>query len=454
MEIHIIRDGTETGPFTEETVQGLLKEGRVLVTDLAWRPGMSQWFPLMEVLYPAAVPSGAVATLETPLPTPAPALREPASDRQKALLSFLSIPLPSGVTREQAAALLADATEDPKNAARLAKWNTDRFRLYPELFAEEIQERKENRPQQYFEIGETEGAEFFTELTKAHCQVLINYLDVKFPNWDADPKTAVRDYFFPAVADKFPSLLTKAAKGRFKYPEGPKVAAELIQSSPEAVHEKPATSPLAATLRGLCFGGIILIGLWAGRAWLENRAASAEAALADLPASPVAAALELPPERPRKKKNLLAESTPEPVKAPVAEVPAPSPTPVETVVVAAPIPPGPAPEAVATSDLPAAAPGTSVANDLIPPSPVRTTLTLTKPVEFSLAYGRITVPAGTAVKLLQQSGNLVRVGYLDQTALIPASSTDLGTDPAPAAPRQVTASSDPATAPVPAPSGL
>src|SRR5688572_24094958 len=56
MEIHILRDGKQIGPFTEETVQSLLKQGNILINDLAWSPGLDGWSPLHAVLYPAAQP--------------------------------------------------------------------------------------------------------------------------------------------------------------------------------------------------------------------------------------------------------------------------------------------------------------------------------------------------------------------------------------------------------------
>src|SRR4029434_9207989 len=54
MDIHILRDGKQTGPFSEETVQVLLKQGSILINDLAWQPGMPEWLPLHAVLYPAS----------------------------------------------------------------------------------------------------------------------------------------------------------------------------------------------------------------------------------------------------------------------------------------------------------------------------------------------------------------------------------------------------------------
>ena len=35
MDIHILRDGKQTGPFSEETLQVLLKQGSIMINDLA-----------------------------------------------------------------------------------------------------------------------------------------------------------------------------------------------------------------------------------------------------------------------------------------------------------------------------------------------------------------------------------------------------------------------------------
>ena len=67
MDIYILRDGKEIGPFSEETTQTLLKQGSVVIGDLAWRPGMEKWVPLHDVLYPAPPPP---PQAQTPPPHP------------------------------------------------------------------------------------------------------------------------------------------------------------------------------------------------------------------------------------------------------------------------------------------------------------------------------------------------------------------------------------------------
>ena len=40
---HINRDGKSTGPFSEHQIKQLLRERRVLDTDLVWKQGMKEW---------------------------------------------------------------------------------------------------------------------------------------------------------------------------------------------------------------------------------------------------------------------------------------------------------------------------------------------------------------------------------------------------------------------------
>ena len=271
MDIYILRDGKEIGPFSEETTQTLLQQGSIAEVDYAWHPGLPKWLPLADVLRPAPAletppPPPPDVAKESPLPASAPVANLPkagesATEKQKALLAYLGIPFSSEISKDQAALLVNDAMEDAKNGARLGQWNTDRLKLHPELFAAEIQAKKESRAAEFFEVCEGEGAEYFTKIAKAHCQVLVGYLDVKFPNWDED-RDAAKKYFFPAVAEKFPQLVAKPWKGKLRYATGPKIAAEMSRQRPPTgrlrPRGKPSGFPLAAIGRGVVFGVLIL----------------------------------------------------------------------------------------------------------------------------------------------------------------------------------------------------
>jgi hypothetical protein len=438
MEIYILRDGKELGPFDEATTQTMLKRGEVLINDLAWKPGMGEWIPLHSVLYPAPAPAG-----QRPPPPPKGAVSEPAGERQKAFLSYMGIPFDPEITRDAAALLVNDALENPKDPGRLMKWNEDRLRLHPELFAAEIKAKKENRANFFQQQTETVGKECFTKVTKAHCQVLIGFLDVRYPNWDANEKEATWGYLFPAVAEKFPQLVTKEWKGRLKYADGPRVAPEVARRGTVPV-AKPKRSGFAfgAIAKGLVMGLLILVVLYAGYEAHRRGAFDREKLLATWKS------FTAPAER--------SSSTPAPAAQQAVE-PAPEPAPASS---SAPTPSAPAePAAPATEQTMqgnpavAGAPAESAQKpttdatmpvlDLSTPTPAptsppaeatpapRNSLTLTRATEVTLPFGRIKLPAGTPLKLVAREGAMLRVRYGNDVFTIPATSTDLET-PAPA----------------------
>jgi hypothetical protein len=260
MDIYILRHEKQIGPFSDDATQTLLRQGTISAADLAWRPGLSGWQPLGVVLKSLSVPSPIGANQPPPVPATVPV--ELATSQQVALLNHLAIPLPGNLSKADAEDLIAKASEEPGNAARFTRWSQDRLRLHPELFAEEIAAKKIDRVQYYLECCEAEGAEYFNGVTKAHCQVLVAFLDVKFPRWDARDTGAMEAYFFPAIAEKFPQLVNKSWRGKFQYLEGPG-GSGTTRKSPTSKLVRPAVSPIAAIFRGLVLGLIILAILYA-----------------------------------------------------------------------------------------------------------------------------------------------------------------------------------------------
>jgi hypothetical protein len=273
MDIFILSDGKEIGPFGEETARTLLKQGSVDATDLAWRTGMVDWAPLGEMLpvgneSALSDPSGETpAGSATPpsadgAPAAVKAEIEPATAKQKAFLGYLSIGIPEDLSKEQASSLLNDAMEDPASAERIGRWSAERLRLHPDLFAAEIHARKENRANHFFEICQTEGSQFFTRITKAHCQVLVSFLDARFPTWDSRMEDAATNFFFPAIAEKFPQLIERQWRGHFHYVEEP--GTEPIRKAPTSRIKKRLTTPLEAVVRGFAIGAAVLAALYFG----------------------------------------------------------------------------------------------------------------------------------------------------------------------------------------------
>ncbi len=365
------------GPFSEETTQSFLKQGGVLRDDLAWTPGLAEWTPLAQVLL--------FSTTHTASPA-----GESATAKQKAFLTYMGIAFPSGATKEQAAVLVNEAMENPKLNARVLQWNDDRLTLHPDLFAAEAQEKKDARAHRFFEACQNEGADRLADVTPAHCQVLVTYLDVSFPNWDANEHEAARKYFFPAVAEKFPHLVRKAWRGKLRYPDGPRVAPELLQGDP-AAGQRRAGSPFAALVRGIALGSALLLVLYVAMQMFPR-----ENATATTPAP---------------------TPSPEPVKVvrePVREKP-----------VAPPVEPAPQETAMVVETRPAEPPPAEPEPAPVPPAP-KIFLTITKATAVQAKYGLMTLTVGQSLKIISREGAKVRA-LLNGTEIltIPIEATDL-----------------------------
>jgi hypothetical protein len=487
MDIYILRDGKEIGPFSEETTQTMLKQGSILINDLAWQPGMPQWIPLHSVLYPAAPgatnpqrpppPPGMLsrgtaavadeqglyvaadaASPHTAVVNEVPsAITEPATAKQKAFLGFMGIPFPAEITRERAALLVNDALENPGDPGRLARWNEERLRLHPELFRVEIQAKKENRASHFFDVVHMQGGEMFDGVTKAHCQVLVGFLDVRYPNWDASEQQATWDYFFPAIAEKFPQLVKREWKGRLKYPGASKVAPELARRT---LFRKPVRkgTPVGAIVRGIITGlAILVLAYFAYNYWQNQQAArtargglaaagqqseqasAAKTSSASTESSDSSTAglerllSQMPPVPPASPENGSAGSSANGTTAPPSLTGGPATMPAtsgESSSLTGGNGTAPLFDPNATTTATSPAPNTPADAGMPPP---RTTVVITKPTEVALKFGLVKLPAGTVVRFVAQEGNLLRIRYGTETVTIPTTSTDFNDLP-PAAP--------------------
>ena len=478
MDIYILRDGEEIGPFGKETTQTLLSQGSVAENDLAWRPGMPDWVPLSEIFKSwvdnlhASVDEPNPPGASSPVADSANIQEEAATPKQRAFLTYLGIEIADTLTKQKAAVLLNDAMEDPALAPRVGKWNEERLRLHPDLFAAEISARRENRANHFFDVCQTEGAEYFPKITKAHCQVLVGFLDVKFPAWDARMENAAKDYFYPAIAEKFPQLIDRQWRGRFHYAEASNAAPEPSRRQaprPTRGISKKAVSPVVAVVRGLVAGAVILAALYLGQRlippWFAKRSAENKAAAARTPDAAEQKAApgkeeganitqtqntnnagkedETPGKGSKKKKKAAAvASASAPAATPATAVENSSPPasmasaatppgnaaadPSMAGAATPPVPPAPADPAMAAAP---PAPDSGMTPGAAPPAgdapATRTNLVLTKPVELQMTYGKIKLPVGTAVKLVSREATMVKVNYQNTVMMLPASSTDI-----------------------------
>jgi hypothetical protein len=281
MEYYLLRNGEQFGPYLEAALRGYLESGEARADDLAWHEGAEDWKPVAQCL--TEPPDGGPAA-------------EPASPRQQAFLAFMGVTMPPGTTRQQAAVLVNDAMEN--DPSRLARWNAERLKLHPDIFADEIQARKEGRAQLFFEHCQRDGIAWFEKVAKAHCQVLVAHLDVHSPNWDAHPSEAAAKYFFPALARKFPQLVTPAGRAHFEPADPAKTAdAPKKHSSAVAKHTRPSPAGrrALAILRGAIYGALVLTGLWFGRGYIERPTSAAGSSPAAPAATPAPVEAEAPP---------------------------------------------------------------------------------------------------------------------------------------------------------------
>ena len=472
MEIFVLRNGEQIGPFSEETVQSQLKRGGLLPTDKAWRKGLPDWVPLGEVMNPAS---------SEPPPVPGAGAagsgiaKKPATAKQRALLKYLGATFAEDVSYEEAAVAICKALESPKLTSRLTKWGDEKLRLHPELFQDEIDYRRANRVSFYLDLCQGEGAKAVKDVTKAHVQVLIEALDKKNASWEVDSRAAFWDYFLPTVGEHFPQLVREEWRKKLK--SGAKAKAVEPQDEDEVVISPAPAAPgvMESAIRGVLYG-LVVLGVAFGTVKLYQAttkkpeakpvpSAAAPSSVPSLPPPPLPAA----PPFPVGQGPALAANPPGDL-LPNGDLPnnvSPGAPPAVPVIEAAPalpvpvpvVPEKPAAENPGVPALPPAAPAASEApaapTPAAPEAPAapaapKSMLTITKPVTVQLQFGRVTLNPGTRVRFIATEGPNVRVNFNNNVILVPSAVTDVDA-PAPAAPTTAPAAA-PAIPPAAVPS--
>lgn len=461
MEIFVLRNGEQIGPFSEETVQSQLKRGGLLPTDKAWRKGLPEWVPLGEVMNPASSappPAPSASGVRSGSATKAP------TSKQMALLKYLGATFDGEITYEEAAVAICKALESPKLTSRFTKWGDEKLRLHPQLFQDEIDYRRTNRVSLYLDLCQGEGAKVVKDVTKAHVQVLIEALDKKNESWEVDSRAALWDYFLPTVAEHFPQLVREEWKGKLKPGAKPK-SAEPDEETTAFIAAPTPPSAIGAAFRGVLYG-LVVLGVAYGTVYLYKATKPEGKKEAKVAVAPVAPPLPVPvvppfpvdpaPEIPANPAAVLPPSAPATEPAPAAE-----PAPVLPVPVAV-TPEKPAGENPGVPALPPAAPvapeapavPAPVAPEPAPapaaPAAPKTVLTITKSVTVQLQFGRVTLNPGTRVRFIATEGPNVRVNFNNNVILVPSAATDVDA-PAPAVPATAPAAT-PATPPAAVPS--
>ena len=460
MDIFILRNGDQSGPFSVQNVQTLLNQEAVRITDMAWRKGLPAWLPLSEVLNPGSEkPSEPPPAMQLSGVKAAPVKAKAPTGKQRALLKYLGVDFPEAASKEELAVLVSDALENPKLQARLSKWGDEKLRLHSDVFADEIEHRKANRGGIYVERCQTEGEGVVKDVTKAHCQVLIESLDKRYPAWEANPKDALWHYFLPAVAEHFPMLVLPEWKGKLRFGSSPKSAPSKARTTGNiTTAPEPGPTALQAVARGV-FYGLGALGLIIGAmTLLKPDAPPVVGAVSALPAvpppapaktpEPAAAPLEVPLiaavdpiPAPQPEPAVPAPAEPPPAE-PVPATPAPAPAPmaetppgVPAIPPVNPVPAGPAtlPRADSPATPPQAPISTAPVAPIAPIAPAaqKSLVTLTKPVSIQLQFGRVTLPPGTKMRLLGGDPGGLKCNFNNNIIVVPAGSTDYDGSPLP-----------------------
>src|SRR3954467_15307719 len=107
MEIYLLREQKEVGPYGAEDVRTWLDHGQVSASELAWAPGLDRWVPLQTILEPYLPVEPEVQAV--PEPVAAPVAAQPilkplakATAPQKAFLSYMGVSFAAEIGAEEA----------------------------------------------------------------------------------------------------------------------------------------------------------------------------------------------------------------------------------------------------------------------------------------------------------------------------------------------------------------
>jgi len=472
MDIFIIREGRQVGPFSEGAVKAFLTEGTARPADMGWIKGMAEWRPLSEVLKPASAQENGTAPATgseaPPSETSISAHESPATAKQKAFLKYLGAEFGENLTKQRAALAVSDAIETPKLQPRIRKWQEDKLRLHADIYQDEIDYCRANRTNRYLERIQTEGADVLKDVTKAHVQVLVESLDKRNPEWESDPEAALWDHLLPAIGSHFPQLVQSAHEGTMKSAGGSRIAradTRGLSAAAATAMPRPQAGTLGAMIRGVLLGVIALGGILIGHHYWKKSNSQGTTATPTSPEKkdtqpgPVASNDPLPKdpalEPPGKlnAENKLPElppdkpSPPAPDSVPAPAVPNDPPAPAPAINTEKPaVPAVPAiPEEKPAVPPPAAPPLIpEVPAAVTPPaaSAPRTAVKLVQGIGVMLSNGQVKLPAGTVLRYLATEGANVRVSWNNNVFFVPAAATDVN-EPVPVP-------ADPAVAP-PAP---
>lgn len=138
-----------------------------------------------------------------------------ATPKQRAFLAYLGVPCPA--MKAEASAAIDQALQIEAISDRAFRWNVDKLSLHPDLYKEEVADRKKVRADALYGMTKDGyGGYPLRAIRKSEVQVVVEWLDAERPGWDAHfwdiigvVDATYNGYFVPAAANLFPNRVAK-----------------------------------------------------------------------------------------------------------------------------------------------------------------------------------------------------------------------------------------------------
>ena len=216
-QIFIWNGKEDLGPFRRQELIQQLRIGSVRPSDYYWEEGMSDWVRVallrccreflatdaqkqmlnrIGVQYDAFLTKDNVSSILE---------NQPASNRQLALLQYLDLSAPTGLTKTEASEMIEKTRSDQSLGERFDRWTVDRLDLWPDLYASERAAFKSRRAAdllseyEQFRRDSRENGLNFPKLKLIDVEKFISKLDAAKPGWDHDIRMALYDHLLPAL---------------------------------------------------------------------------------------------------------------------------------------------------------------------------------------------------------------------------------------------------------------
>jgi hypothetical protein len=216
-QIFIWNGQQDLGPFRREELVKQLKAGAVLPSHYYFEQGMTGWErvarlpccqkflatdPQKQMLDRMGIKYNEFLTKDN---VSSILENQPATDRQLALLKYLGLGTPVGLTKTDASEIIEKARSDQSLGERFERWTVDRLDLRPDLDAFERAAFKSRRAAdllseyEQFRRESRENGLNFPKLKLLDVEDFVSKLDDAKPGWDRDIRMALFDHLLPAI---------------------------------------------------------------------------------------------------------------------------------------------------------------------------------------------------------------------------------------------------------------